>query len=157
GDPVLRVVNDLLKAAGYTTLQPRPDGVLWSQRWAPPVERPTALVFDRDTQAPYLPNLELDDDLSSRPTEVIARTRGSQSSPPLVGRWPDFAPADAITEVVDVEGTTIEAVTLQARRHFEERQQVTRQTEIDGPWQPVKPGDVVGFTLARHGIDFRAE
>ena len=157
GAPVLPVVNALLAAAGYTSLAPRRDGVLWSRRWLPPSQRPITLVFDRRAEAPYLPDLELDDDAFARPDEVIARTRGSQDSPALVGRWPDYAPPDAITEVIDVEAATIEAATLQARQHWTERQMVTRETEIDGPWQPIDPGAIARFAFDRHGVDLLTE
>lgn len=157
GDSVLRVIDALLQAAAYTTLAPRPDGTLWSSRWIPPSQRPAALTWDRAVEAPYLPDVELEDDYMDRPDEVIARTRGSQDAPAIVGRWPDFAPPNAITEVIDVEATTVESATLQARHHFEDRQQVTRRTDIDGPWQPVEPGQVGRFAFARHGVDMRTE
>lgn len=157
GAPVLPVVNALLTAAGYTPLAPRPDGTLWSARWTPPAERPITLTFDRDAEAPYLPDLELGDDAFDRPDEVIARTRGSQDAPAVVGRWPDWAPPDAVTETIDVEATTTQAATLQARQHWTERQMVTRETEIDGPWQPITPGHIARFTFTRHGVDLLTE
>ena len=56
-----------------------------------------------------------------------------------------------------MEAATIEAATLQARQHWTERQMVTRETEIDGPWQPIDPGAIARFAFDRHGVDLLTE
>lgn len=156
GTSVLEVCNKLLAAAAYTRLAPRVDGTLWSARWSPASQRPVVMSFGPG-MASHLPDVDLEDDAFTRPTEVIARTRGGQDAEPIIGRWPDVTPPEPITEVIDVDATTVEAATLLARQRYEEAQQVTRWTTITGPWQPIAPGEVARFANPRRDLDLLAE
>lgn len=157
GTAVLDVVNTLLKAIAYTTLAPLPDGSLVSVPWVPSSMRATALAFDDSTAAPYLPDLDIDDDYLTAPNEVIAIGQGGQDLPPVVGRWPDASPVNPVTEVIQTDATSIEVARMQARRRFDQAQASARRTSIDGPWQPIRPGQVAAFTYARHDIAARFE
>ena len=155
GTPVLEPINTLLEAAAYTRLAPTVRGELWSRRWKPASERPAALTFSGQ-EAPFLPAAELDGRLST-PNEVIAIGQGGQANDAVVGRWPDFAPTPPVTEVIDVEATTVEAATLQARQHLATLQGRSRTTSLEGAWQPITPGEVAGFEWPRHGVSSRFE
>lgn len=101
--------------------------------------------------------MDVDDDWLSRPTEVVARTSGSQAVEAVVGRWPDYLPDAPRTEVITVDATTVEVATLHARRRWEERQQATHIIDASGPWQPLIAGDVVRFAYDTHGFEAVAE
>lgn len=157
GTPVLEVVTKLLEAAAYTRLAPRPDGSLWTTQWTPQSDRPTELTFNDSGMAPFLPDLELDDNYLTAPNEVIALGKGGQDMPPVAGRWPDAPPLNPVTEVIDVDATSIEAARMQARRYFDTARGRARRTTVRGPWQPITPGEVAGFTYGRHDVSARFE
>lgn len=153
GTPILTVINALLKAAGYNPLTPQPDGTLTSTAWTPPADRPTALHFaDNAGHGAYMPELDIDDGRLQRPNEVIARTRGGQDSAPIVGRWPDVPPVDPIAEEITVDAASIEVARLLARQYHDQLQGASAATSIEGPWQPIQPQQVAGFSYNRHGI-----
>lgn len=158
GTPVLEVANKLLEAAAYTPLASTRDGVIHSARWRPYGERPTVGHFGHGTYAiPYVQDVTADDAHLSRPDQVIAKGRGGQDAGSVSGMWPEYAIPDAVVSTVETEATDVAAATLTARRAWEEARARSLTAPLSGPWQPVMPGDVLGWSWPRHGIEARAE
>jgi len=152
GTTILEIINTLLDAVAYNRLAPRTDGLLVASRWVPQSERAAVLTFDDATGAPYLPDVEMDDDYLSAPNEVLAIGQGGQDMPAVVGRWPDAPPLSPITEVIQTDATSIEAARMLARKYYDTAQATARSASFTGQWQPIEPGQIAGFTYGRHNV-----
>lgn len=151
GTPILEIINKLLEAAGYMWLTPTADGVLRSSRWVPAAQRPVEAGFAPNAAA-FLPEVTIERDLLA-PTEVVAKSSGSQANEGVVGKWPEFDVPNPITEVIEVEATSVAAATAQARKHFERARQRAARIPATGPFQPWLPGRVMPFQWQDHAVD----
>lgn len=158
GTPVLTVCNKLLEAAVYRPLSPTRAGQIFTARWQPYEQRPTVGTFGHDDyHLLYLPDVTADDNLLSRPDQVTAEGKGGQDADPIIGMWPEYAIPNGVSVHITTEASDAPAVVLAARRHYEESRARSLTAPITGPWQPVKPGEVLGWRWDRHGVDVRAE
>lgn len=155
GTPVLTPINALLDAAGYTPLSARPDGTLHSERWVPASQRPTALTIGPDAgiDAPFIGRATIGKRLH-RPNEALWISPGGSDSPEIVGRWPEYVPADAVTISGRGDATSQQVANLKALGELEAEWSVGRSTTVTGPLQPdAEPGMVARWYWPRHGID----
>lgn len=152
--PVLTVLNDLLAASGYTGLRPQLNGALTAARLA---AAPGVAIEWRDDLdgAPFLPDVELDDDTLERPNEVLAIVAGTASVAGLVGRWADplaIARDGLLSTSIKAEAATQEAADAIAAAHAATLGRPRVMDTVTGPWQPVLPGQGVRLTWAAKDI-----
>ena len=159
GTPVLDAINALLvEAAVYSPLTPTRDGGVTSTRWVPYVSRSVVGVFDfGPDDLPFVPDVEPDDNLLSRPDQVVARGRGGQDAAGVVGQWPDYLVPGGLVETITTEAVDAPTAVLAARRHYEESRAESLSASLDGPWQPIDPHQIVRWRWPRWGTDIRAE
>ena len=158
GTTVLDVCNKLLEVAVYRPLSPDRLGNVLAERWAAYDQRPTVGTFGRDDYSlRFQPEVDADDNELGRPDQIIARGKGGQDAAPVEAMWPEYAIPDAITETITGDYADAAAAALAARRRWSEAQARSLTAPLTGPWQPVEPGDILGWTWPRHGVDIRAE
>ena len=158
GTTKLRIVNDLLGAAGYFALYCDGMGRFRAEPYTTPSTRPVGWQFEGNNGL-YLPEWTLDADVFAVPNRyvVVGRTEGDvpaltstatdvdPSSPfgyPSRGRW--------ITRTnTDVEASSQLVLDLLAARRLFEAQQVTETFEFTHPWLSFGLNDVVEFDGVR--------
>ena len=154
GTDILTPVNALLKAAGYTPLAAHPDGTLHSERWTPPALRPVAATIGTNAgiEAPFIGRARIGHRLN-RPNLSLYITPGSSTAAGLVGRWPEYTPANAVTITARGDATSQDAANLKAREEIEAAWAEGASTTVSGPLQPdIEPGTVVRWNWPRHDI-----
>lgn len=155
GTPIITPINAMLTAAGYSPLGARPDGTLHSERWSPASERPVVATIGTSAgfEVPFIGRATVTRRLH-RPNLSLFVTTGSQDAPSLVGRWPEYTPADAVTITTRGDATSQAVANQKAREEMEAEWAVGRATTISGPLdERIEPGTVVGWNWRRHGIE----
>lgn len=157
GETKLRIVNDLLDAAGYFAVYCDGLGRFRADPYTDPATRPVRWRF-RGREAVYLPEWTRDRDVFAVPNRYICVGRSEGDTPALVatatnqsdgpfsyegrGRW--------ITRVdTDVEASSQYVLDLLAVRRLFEAQQVTETFEFTHPHLPFGLNEVVEFDDAR--------
>lgn len=148
----LRIVNDLLTAAGYFTVWC--DGLGWyrSEPYTPPAGRPLRFEFDTAATDPYLPTLARTYDPYKVPNRVRIVGKTDGAAEPLMAEATDERPENPFSQLnrgfwrthveIDVETTDIAAW---AARRLAELQQVYEAHEVTHPWMPATLNDAGRF------------
>lgn len=156
GTTKLKIVNDLLDAAGYFALYADGMGHYVAAPYTSPQTRPTMWDFTAD--ALYTPRWTRDADVFSVPNRYICVGATSGETPALMstavdtsegpfsyssrGRW--------ITRTdTDVEATSQAVLDLLAERRLHKAQQVTETLTFEHPWLPFGLNEVVQFGTVR--------
>jgi len=148
----LRVVNDLLYAAGYWAIYADPLGWLRGEPYTPPERRPVAWPFDRL----YLPDWSRTLDTRGIPNRVVCIQRVEGDETPLEAErvLDDIAP-DSWNTVArrkrqrtkvydDVDAANQEVLQSICDRYLLDAQRVAEVREFTHPWLPtVGPNTVV--------------
>ena len=79
---LLKVVNEVLAAAGYFSLYAAPNGDLRAEKYLPPAQRPIKYRFDPGVEAIHLPTQSWEEEIS-RPNEIVAVSTSSGDAPAL--------------------------------------------------------------------------
>ena len=157
GTSKLKIINDVLDAAGYFALFTDGYGQYRAEPYTSPQTRPTMWTFEGD-HAVYLPEWTRDADVFAVPNRYVCvgTTDGllpalsavatDESDGPFSyasrGRW--ITKAD-----VDVEATSQTVLDLLAERRLYEAQQVTETLVWTHPWLPFGLNEVVQFNGVR--------
>lgn len=153
GTSKLKIVNDLLDAAGYFALYTDGHGRFHADPYTTPSSRPSQWNF-ANTTAIYLATWTRDQDVFAIPNKYICvgRTEGDTAALTSTatdegdgpysyesrGRW--------ITRVdTNVEASNQTVLDMIAERRLYEAQQVTETFEFTHPWLPFGLNDVVEF------------
>lgn len=164
GSTLLEATAGPLSAAAMTPWTPLPNGTAVATGWAPAAQRPVVETFGDETAPPdaagfYGDGWDVDpDDVAPLDNEVLAVVRATGDLPQIVGRWADEADIYATgrrTVVVpgQVEATDQRAADLIAARYAEEHVRRRAEISFDGPFRPIRPGQIARVVWAKWGID----
>lgn len=157
GTTKLRIVNDLLEAAGFFAVDTDPWGFYVAQRYRAPRDRGVHWVFDDGPQGITLPEFRHEEDIFDIPNKVVLVGRSADDETPAPsGVAADEDPDSAwsyqnrndtwvtVTEF-DVDATSETVLAEKAARRLLELQQVTSTYEIEHAYLPLPLNAVVGF------------
>lgn len=165
GTTYLRMVNDMLAAAGFTAIWADPQGVLRSGPARPAAARGVAWTFrDDSTALRYAPDVTHNRDTYSIPNEVVLVARSDDpDTPPLSASARDTtspygtaARGMVITRVEEVDAGSETVLQTRAPLRLEELQRPASTYVIHHPPLPLAMSDVVRLVRTRHGIDVQA-
>lgn len=159
GENKLRIVNDLLDAAGYFSLWCDGDGVYRAEPYVKPEYRPLKFTFIDGQNCIYLPNFTKTVNtfdipnkmicISSTDGEVEALTSVStnQADYLIRGRW--------VTQVVkDVEATSQAVLDAITDRKLADAAQKLTTYEITHAWLPLNLNDIVRLVRTEQRDNF---
>ena len=148
----MRIVNDLLAAAGYWSVRADPLGVVRGEPYTAPEQRQPVWTFDRL----YLPDWLRERDTFRVVNRVVCIQRVEGDEVPLRAErtLDELAPDSPYTFarrrvwfdqiVPDVNATSLEALQTTCDRLLSRAQQITEAREFEHPWLPgVEPNAVV--------------
>lgn len=157
GEPILTVVNEILDAAGYWSLNADGNGVYDLSPYRLPNERPVVWEFEEGAQAIHVPKWSRDQDISSVPNRVVCRTNGEDDKPALVG-VAENTDADSpysfqargrwVTRVYDVEAAGQAEINSLAQRRLLQAGNPVATLKIEHAPVPVFPRQAVRFQSA---------
>ncbi|WP_435298543.1 hypothetical protein [Timonella sp. A28] len=160
--PKLRIINDLLDAAGFFSLWCDTDGQYQVTPYASPQDRPIAWVFGTSTREVHSPTYTSEQDLYAIPNRVVAVSSAAGEAEELVavatnenpespysyqsrGRW--------ITHPEqNVETTGQSALLAYAQRRLQELSSATATRVIKHGYLPLRLNDAVIFDGKRHVV-----
>lgn len=158
GTSKLRIVNDLLDAAGFFALYCDGLGRFRADPYTTPSTRPVEWVFEGD-RGLYLPEWTRDRDVFAVPNRFVCVGRSEGETAALVSVAEDVDPESPfsypsrgrwITRTdVDVEAASQTVLDLIAERRLFEAQRVTETFEFRHPWLPFGLNSVVEFSGGR--------
>ncbi|WP_292702305.1 hypothetical protein [Microbacterium sp. 69-10] len=85
GTSKLRIINDLLQAAGYWSLWCDGSGLFRVEPYVDPSLRPMSYSFEHGETSVHFPDWTSERDMTSVPNRFIAVAQGDEETPPLVG------------------------------------------------------------------------
>lgn len=85
GTSKLRVINDLLQAAGYWSLWCDGSGQFRVEKYVDPASRPVAYSFQHGESSVHMPDWSRVQDMASVPNRFVAVGQGDEDTAPLVG------------------------------------------------------------------------
>lgn len=157
GTPKLTVINDLLEAAGYWSLQVARSGQFLIQPYVAPENRPVSMVFQAG-EAQWRDGWTHEQNLTSIPNKVVCRTHGSDEQPALVGVATNTDPKNPysyqargnrwITRVYDVDAEKQSVVDSLAVRRLQGAMSPVSKIEAEHPVYDLDLNEVVEFTPA---------
>ena len=165
GTSRLRVINDLLTAAGYWTLWTDRTGQFRVEPYVAPAERPIAWTFEEGAAAIHSPEWEYELALWDATNTVVLISQASEDQPAMVAYAIDDNP-DSPTSTVsmnrtlnpiveeNVEAESQEALQAQAIRKLLDNSNVVGKLSVDHAAVPVWYNEAVAFKS--QGIDTRA-
>lgn len=163
----LRVVHDLLQAAGYRNLGVDRDGsYVIQKKVADDKAAPVWTFNDTEYEGLYLDGFDDEQDLFNVPNRWIGWTRSDGDEPGLFTMMENNDPASphaidkigVISRVTpDVEATSQAVLDSIIQGNLTEATNATRTIEIEHPWLPIGLEDVVEFHNAEHDIHVRAK
>lgn len=143
----LRVINDMLDAAGFFALHTDPRGQFQVRPYQPPRQRPVVYSFTTRPDARHTPSVRADY-AQTVPNKVIAKARGDGDAPDLVATAQD--PADFAQTGVwrsqtyeNLEATSQGALQVQAQRLLATARDTSTVTERDMLPTPLAINDIV--------------
>lgn len=157
----LHIVNQLMQAAGHSSLHASRQGLLTSNPYTAPGDRPlTASYGPRDGDLVMLPQWDDDLNLHHIPNVVTVATDGTEDEPGYIGVAVNDSPTDPLSTINRGEvlvhesadaATSQEAANTIAARRLDSLSQVTRRATITHPLDGTWLDDVVehygaGFT-----------
>ena len=158
GTTKLKIVNDLLDAAGYFALYCDGLGRFRADPYTTPPTRPTEWPFAAGPLGLYLPAWTRDRDVFSVPNRYVCvgRTEGdtaaltSTATDTSTGPFSYGSRGRWITRTdTDVEASSQAVLDLLAQRRLYEAQQVTETIVFTHPWLPFGLNSVVAFEGVR--------
>ena len=154
----LKIINDLLSAAGYFAIYCDGLGRLRADPYTTPSSRPVEWDFEDGL---YLPTWTDDLDVFSVPNRYVCvgRTEGgvaaltSTATDVSTGPYSYSSRGRWVTRTdTDVEAASQTVLDLIAQRRLFEAQQTTRTFEFTHPWLPFGPNSVVQFGGVRAAV-----
>ena len=158
----LRIINDLLDAAGYMSLWCDGLGRFRAEPYVEPLSRPVAWTFeDTPNRGSYLPDWQREQN-TIRANKFIAVQRAEPDTPPLVATAIDQAAFDQLgwwftVKEADIEAANQEILDLIAARRLDEITQTWEKFTISHPHiDGVTLNSAVSFANSRIGRSLRA-
>ena len=156
----LRIVNDLLDAAGYFALYADGMGRLRGVPWTDPRSRPVRWRFAGDASNLYTPDFTVTDNRSDIPNKVTGTSRALDDGTTWTFTALDTDPASDYSFVnrgrwvagdpmTDVDAASPAVLQQLVSRRLTESQQVQGTYSIRHPWLPFGLNDVVQATFPR--------
>ena len=167
GTSKLQIVNDLLDAANYFSLQVDGNGHFRVEKHRLPSERPVAYEFFDNDESIYVSDFTYEKDVFSVPNKVVLVTQGDGTEEPLTSIATNTNPNSPYSYqsrgrwIVDVqkgvEATSQDVLDEKAQRRLSDLTSPTGTITIDHaplPWLGVS--DVVRFRRTEADINVRA-
>lgn len=156
GTPKLRIINDLLQAAGYWSLWCDGSGLFRVEPYVDPASRPVSFEFVHGENSLHFPDWGKEQDHTSVPNRFIAVGQGDEDEPPLVGVATNENPASPysyqsrgrwITATEEgVEGTSQQVFDQYAARKLADAMSPVSRLTVTHAMLPLDPNDLVAFT-----------
>lgn len=162
GTSWLRIVNDILEAAGYFALTVDGHGVYQARRYVEPTLRGVQREFLDNEHGIYEDHLVHDEDIFNVPNRFVAVSTSDGETEAMVGvannntggRFSIAARGRVIVEVEEgVEATSQTVLTQYARRRLTELQQVTSSYDIRHAIVPLTLNGLVRLRNQDHGVE----
>ena len=161
--PIVKIVGDLLTAAGFTPLVTNTAGILQSGPYVPAAARPVVYDFRNNAEGIYEPRFSTDSNWANIPNRVRVVARSSSEADALIGYATDENPASPWSRptrgewveqsFADVDATSQEALNLIAARKLAEAQQEAATLTFQCAWIPqLALGAVIGFHNTAHDM-----
>lgn len=166
GVSLLRVINDLLDAAGFWSLTTDPLGTFTAAPYVRPGDRPVRYRMEDGPQGIYVPDFTIERDIYAVPNRVIVVGQAEAEKPPLVGVAENTNPSSPYSiprrgRVVSVredgfEGATQAIVDARAARRLAELTEVTASVPLKIAPIPLEVNDALQWRDSASGADMRA-
>ncbi|MEZ5110928.1 MAG: hypothetical protein R2732_05435 [Microbacteriaceae bacterium] len=158
GEPKLRIINDLLQAAGYWSLWCDGSGLFRVEPYVNPESRPVAFEFTHGEQSLHLPEWSREQNHTSVPNRFITVGEGDEETPPLVGVATNENPDSpysfqsrgrwiTATET-GVEGESQAVFDALAARRLRDAMSPVARMDVTHAMLNLNPNDLVAFTPA---------
>lgn len=155
GTSKLRIINDLLQAAGYWSIWCDGSGQFRVEPYVAPRDRSPAYTFEHGEASVHFPDWSREQDMTSVPNKVTLQTQGSDTEPALVGVATNEDPASPfsyqargrwITPQSEVVEASSQAVidSLAARKLVDAMSPVSRLS-VTHAMLDLNPNDLVEF------------
>jgi len=174
GTSKLRIINDLLQAAGYWSLWCDGGGQFRVEPYVDPTKRPIVYRFEHGETSVHMADWEHQQDLSSVPNRFVAVGQGDEDSPPLVGIALNEDPSSpfsipsrgrSVTATEEgVEAETQEIIDAYAARRLRDAMSPVSKVSVTHKMLPLEPNQLVEFipedgrrrlaTVQRMSMDF---
>jgi len=156
GTPKLRIINDLLQAAGYWSLWCDGSGLFRVEPYVNPELRPVSFVFEHGERSLHMPDWGRTQDHTSVPNRFVAVGQGDDESAPLVGVATNEDPNSPysfqargrwITATdTGVEGETQAIMDAHAARRLRDTMSPVARITVTHAMLNLNPNDLVAFT-----------
>lgn len=156
GTTKLRVINDLLQAAGYWSLWCDGGGLFRVEPYLNPESRPIAHRFEHGKDSLHLPDWSREQNLSDVPNRFLAIGVGDDENPPLIGVATNNDPASPFSVPTrghvfsaepeeGVEAATQEVIDQYAERRLRDLMNPVARLGVGHAMLPLEPNDLVEF------------
>lgn len=156
GESKLRIINDLLQAAGFWALWCDGSGLFRVEPYVSPELRPVSFEFEHGARSLYFPDWGKEQDHTSVPNKFVAVGQGDEETLPLVGVATNEDPTSPysyqargrwITATEDgVEGETQAIFDAYAARKLRELMAPVARLTVSHAMLNLDPNALVGFT-----------
>lgn len=156
GEPKLRIINDLLQAAGYWSLWCDGSGLFRVEPYVNPELRPVSFAFEHGEKSLHLPDWGREQDHTSVPNRFVAVGQGDEETAPLVGVALNEDPNSPysfqargrwITATESgVEGETQAIMDAHAARRLRDAMSPVARMTVTHAMLNLNPNDLVSFT-----------
>lgn len=175
GESKLKIINDLLQAAGYWSLWCDGAGQFRVEPYVNPQDRPVAHRFVHGPTSIHYPDWQREQDLASVPNLVVVKTHGDADSDGLVGVAKNEDPGSPFSfqargrwispRVETVEADSQATIDLIAARKLRDLMDPVAKLAVTHDMIPLEPNHLVEFipedgvtrlaTVQRMSFDFR--
>lgn len=156
GTPKLRIINDLLQAAGYWSLWCDGAGQFRVEPYVDLANRPVSYEFQAGQASIHSPAWEREQNMSGVPNRVKVRTHGSDTELPLVGVATNENPASPFSyqsrgnkwvdrPIETVEASSQAVVNQIAFQRLRDAMNPVARLEVTHWMVPLNPNDLVRF------------
>lgn len=163
GTSLLRIVNDLLAAAGYWSLSADNDGALVAAPYVLPADRPPRHELLDDEHGLFVDDFPIEQDIYSIPNRIIIIGAGQETNAPLIGvaenvdpDSPYSIPARGMVITHREDGNEAASQALiddYARRRLVELSSPLQSIEIKHAPIPLDLNDAIRFRRIPAGVD----
>ncbi|MGF3055604.1 hypothetical protein [Microbacterium sp. YY-01] len=156
GETKLRIINDLLQAAGYWSLWCDGSGQFRVEPYVDPSLRPVAFTFEHGERSLHLPDWDREQDHTSVPNRFLAVGVGDEEHEPLVGVATNENPNSPYSfqargrwitaKEEGVEGEAQDEFDAYAERKLRDAMNPVSRLRVSHDLMQLNPNDLVAFT-----------
>lgn len=154
--PKLTIVNDLLQAAGYSSLWCDGSGLFRVEPYVDPASRPVSFEFEHGAKSLHFPDWQREQDHTSVPNRFLAIGVGDENEPPRIGRAMITDPTNPYSYAArgrwitaseeGVEGDTQASFDQYAARKLRDAMTPVSRLAVTHAMLNLDPNDLVAFT-----------